>query len=230
LTQPPREALERFLARLESGPGFAVAKQPDLWANLRRGGDWDLVVRDVGSARRLLVDEVGVPLRTVRRSYVVANFFSWGEIDLLPRIEWKGVELVGAPRVLTRAGRVPDHRWPVACLAHQAVAAWIYPLLAYGSFNARYAELVARASADDGGELEEVLRRVFGRHAESVLTAAHTAAPGSLASLAPRLRRAARLGAFNRSPVRTFGGMSRFAVREAALRLPVTPHVRAGAA
>lgn len=218
MTQPPRAALERFLSRLESRTGFAVAKQPDLWANLKRGGDWDLIVGDVAAARQLMVDELGAPLRTVRRSYVVATLYDWGKIDLLPRIEWQGVELLAAGRVLSRAVRTSDHGWPVACLAHQAVAAWIYPMLAHASFNARYAQLVTRAWTEDDVELAEVLTDVFGRHVEPVLAAAREGDPGSLAAMVPNLRRAARLGAISTKPAMTFRGMSRFAAREVALR------------
>ena len=230
MTEPPRAVLERFLARLESGPGFAVAKQPDLWANLGRGGDWDLVVGDLEPARSLLVEEVGAPLRMVRRSYVVATFYSWGEIDFLPRIEWKGVELVSASRVLQRAARDPGHGWPVACTAHQAVAGWIYPMLAYGSFNPRYAQLVASAVAEDGIELERVLTDIFGSHADAAIAAARDRAPQTLAPHLANLRRAARVQALSSSPFRTLRAMSMFAFTEVALRLPVSPNVRAGAA
>jgi len=217
VTEAPRAELEAFLVALDADVSYAVAKQPDLWKNLRQGGDWDLVVPDVTVAQRILVAHLGPPARTVRRSYVVANYFEWGEIDLLPGIEWKGIELVSAGCVVERASRTSDgHR--VACLAHQVVAAWIYPMLAHGSFHPRYTEVVGRALLEDGAELERILARVFGGESARVLRAAHAGRPADIAPFIPSLRRAVRRRALVRTPRMTSRAIGSFVLAEARIR------------
>jgi hypothetical protein len=215
---PPRAALECFLERLDAEVGFAVAKQPDLWANLRRGGDWDLVVADVNRAREVLVTTVGAPVRTVRRSYVVAEYFDWGEIDLLPRLEWKGVELASA-RAVVAGAQQSSEGWPIARSAHQAVAAWVYPLLAYGAVTDRNAEVARRAAAEDGVELEQILTRLFGPARAAVLVrAARAGDHAAVRPLIPALRFAARRRAIVGRPLPTLRAMGAFCRAELALR------------
>src|SRR4051794_39547296 len=91
----PREQLRGFLQDLRA-TGYAVAKAPELWSNLERGGDWDLVVVDVEAAVRLLEGRVGAPESVIRRSYVTTAVYAWGHIDFLPGLVWRGVQLASA--------------------------------------------------------------------------------------------------------------------------------------
>src|SRR4051812_31959780 len=92
---PPVDALQAFLRQART-VGIAVAKNPDIWSAFARGGDWDLVTLNRRAATRILVDCVGPPDRRVRRSYVWSHYYEWGQIDLLPRLEWRGLLLLDA--------------------------------------------------------------------------------------------------------------------------------------
>jgi hypothetical protein len=224
MTDIPKERLSHFLGLLESRCDYAVVKNPDLWENLRRGGDWDLVVSDPRGAQRALVEALGHPRRVARRSYVVCYFFDWGEIDLLPSIEWHGLQLIDKERFFARAVHNTGG-WRTASPAHEAITGWIGPLLASGAFSEKYEDVVREAVAMDSTELELVLKRLFGRKLGSAVwsLARHDRVSESRA-LTDAMRKAVRYRAFTRRPVRTCSGVLRFLYYEVKLRLePALP-------
>jgi hypothetical protein len=203
----PRRELTTFLREL-ADVGFAVAKAPDLWGNLARGGDWDLVVSDVDAALRLLVREVGAPRRVERRSYVTSAYYPWGRIDLLPELAWRGVQLVSADDMVGSAGLMDDGI-ALAARPHQIIAACVYPLLAHGSYRERYRPLVAELTPADQTVLRHRMDDVFGPASVGL---EELSDPATLR----RLRRRATVRS-----LRTRRGWSRWAsflIREARLR------------
>ncbi|WP_458199676.1 hypothetical protein [Blastococcus deserti] len=156
----PKDALARWLEDMRS-LGYAVAKAPDLWANLERGGDWDIVVTDPGLSERLLHEHVGEPVSVTRRSYVTSYVYSWGHLDLLPGIQWRAVELADAGAVVA-AARPDGDGHMVASPVHQALAACVYPRLAHDSFKERYAPLLRPNDTRDVAQLNSALQRIFG--------------------------------------------------------------------
>ena len=209
MTAPPYERLSRFLELLDERCDYAVVKNPDLWGNLKRGGDWDLLVSDLSTAQASLVEAVGHPRRVARRSYVVSYFFDWGEIDLLPRLEWRGVRLIATHRFLDRAARDPNG-WRVACPAHQAIMGWIYPLLSSRSFNEKYVPVVRNAVAVDGVELESRLVSLLGETlGKKLWNQANDPTIGESVKLADSMRVEAWKAAFRHHPFMTSNGLPR---------------------
>lgn len=226
MTPLPYERLSRFLEMLDDRCRYVVVKNPDLWGNLQRGGDWDLLVSDMSKARAALLEALGPPRRVAHRSYVIAHFYDWGEIDLLPRVEWKGVELIDWKRLLSRASRNP-RGWRIARPAHQALVGWVGPLLSSGSFSEKYRAVVRNAVVSDGAELEVVLRELFGEElSEALWNRALEDRIGQSVAQLHELRQAARRRSFRRRPARTSHRIGQFVYRETKLRLhPALPFV-----
>lgn len=207
----PESALRGFLADL--GDGYAVAKAPHIWENLRRGGDWDLVVSDLPRALRMLEARVGRPDAVLRRSYVWCTYFPWGEVDLLPGLSWRGLQLVTADDVLS--GAVDSSGAPrVARPAHEAMAACVYPLLAHGSYKAAYRPVLERARLEDGAEFNGRLSEVFGPSTARWIADSCELAPRDR----PVLVRAAWRRALLRPRWRDAAGLAAFMAGEGAYR------------
>ena len=84
----PHAAFTRYLREL---PKYVVLRnEEDLFGNLQRGGDIDLLVEDLGHAERTLIRNLGAPIRVIRASYVNGYSYDWGHVDLLPTVEWRG--------------------------------------------------------------------------------------------------------------------------------------------
>ena len=206
MTGVPRGPLTAWLDAMAS-EGYAVAKAPELWANLARGGDWDLVVLDLDRAEELLRHHVGPPHAVTRRSYVVSCHYSWGHVDLLPGLVWRAALLADAGDVVASAVRGEDGV-VVASSAHQALAACVYPLLAHGAFRDRYRLLLLPDRPQDADDLTAALQRIFG-------------IPGLRAENLPhldprRLRRRATLRALRSAD--GWARLARFARREIGVR------------
>lgn len=214
----PREQLSRFLQRLDTRCRYAIVKNADLWESLRRGGDWDIAVSDLAAAQGVLLEVLGPPRRVAPRSYVVAHYYDWGEIDLLPCLVWQGVELIPTQRFMERARR-NEAEWMVACPAHQAIMGWAAPLLAHGSYRQKYESLVAMAVAYDGEEFALALSRLFG---SSLGNRLHNLACGgrldSSTELAASMRSMARCRAYSREPWRAGSRTLAFGYQELRLR------------
>jgi hypothetical protein len=155
----PRNELEALASKLTSS-GAAIAKNPDQWSSLDRGGDWDIVVRNLGDADRVVTETLGIPDRATRRSYVWSYHFSWGEIDLLPNIQWRGLELIDSFSLIAQA--TPGSPLCVARPAHQVIAACIYPYLAYGAYKERYSSLIADMTVAEIRVFAAISYRCFG--------------------------------------------------------------------
>jgi hypothetical protein len=206
MTEIPVQALEDWLRDLRA-VGYAVAKAPDIWANLERGGDWDIVVSSLATSEALLLRHLGPPDRVSRRSYVTAYEYSWGSIDLLPGLYWRGVELATGLDVVA-AGEASG-KVTVASLPHQVVAACVYPKLAYGAYKASYAALLEAASPSEQLLLDSAMHRIFGRTAPTV---------DAFLSESPRtLRRAASLRALG--SLRFWPRFAHFTYREVIVRV-----------
>ena len=122
--------------------------------------------------------------------------------------------LVGASRLF--AGRVaptsPTLELPVARLAHQAIAACVYPVMAHGSVKDRYLGVWENAWADDGDELSALSRAVFGSNLLQDLTFAELPKAQSV------LRRNAVARSLRRSPLATAAAASHFVCAESRVR------------
>jgi hypothetical protein len=189
-----------------------VVKNPDIWASLDRSGDWDLIADDSRMAYRTLKAILGVPTGVNHRSYVINVNWDWGHIDLLPDVRWRGIRLLSAASVL--GGRVDTADLPVAQLAHQAISACVFSVLAYGQVNPRYRSVWEAARREDSEELKAAVDRIFGDDC-----GLDGVSMSVLESSARKLRREAVLHALRKDLLPVIGRSAVFAAREAPIRL-----------
>ncbi|MFE0510980.1 hypothetical protein [Streptomyces sp. NPDC058964] len=222
----PREALTGLLADLAS-TGAVTLKNGDLFANWARGGDWDVLVRDLPEAESKLVERLGLPDRVSCRSYVRAYFYPWGEIDLLPDWNWRGARLLDRAALFAAAEWKPAGVFPVVGIAHEATIAWFNSILWAGVFNPRYASVVERAVKEDPRRFQHVLQAVFGaRWRRRLWRLADGGRPGAAVRDAAGLRRAVLLRALARNPLGTVAAWVQLWSAEITLRRrPVVPWV-----
>jgi hypothetical protein len=207
----PLDALRALVSEIRHD--VVVVKNPDIWGSLERGGDWDLVALDpelvAGRIRRAL----GTPESEIRRSYVWSLNYSWGHLDLLPRVEWRGLVLVSAERAFEGASEAAKDSLMVARPAHQVMAACVYAVLAHGGYKERYEALWAEAWTTDADELRRLLSKAFG-----TLDVGPTTTSGDLVSRRSELQRGLLATGVRHRPWDALRGLTRFAVAEARTR------------
>jgi len=219
--QPRQALLARWLNEL---PDYVILRnEKDLFENLTRGGDLDLLVGDPGLAERTLIHRVGPPLRITRRSSVTGYSYEWGHIDLLSRLEWRGACYLQTHTVLNARQRSASGR-PVPALAHEALISWLTSLLWGGFFKERYDSLICDAARVDHSRMCDALIEAFGkRWGGQMCRTATEGHPEVSAPWARSLRFALWRRTIARSPGRTIRGFLAFVVSE--LRLRVRPPV-----
>jgi thymidylate kinase len=220
----PEAALANCLRELPAS--VVLRNEEDLFGNLHRGGDVDLLVRDLDRAERTLIRHLGPPLRITRHSYVTGYFYDWGHIDLLPSIEWRGAcylqtEVVLDSRRLSERGR------PVPRLAHESLISWLTSLLWGGFFKERYAFVIREAVEVDGGAFRQSLMDVAGKKwGVRLWRVAADGHPETSARWTRALRQTIWWRACFRSPMRTMRGYLDFVAAELRLRLePSVPWI-----
>lgn len=206
---PPIPRLREVVKLLRTE--VVVVKNPDIWASVLRGGDWDLVARDCVAALSVLQDVLGSPVRVVRRSYVLTAEWPWGHVDLLPDIRWRGILLLRAGEILDSRIETPD--LPVSRPAHEAIASCIFSALSYGLIKPRYRAVWDVARDSDRAELASRLADIFGPASRVEEWSFE-----ELAEQATRLRRSARRRAWSIQPAGTALRYSEFAFRESVVR------------
>ena len=209
-------ALTRCFAEL---PDYVVLRNgEDLFANLRRGGDVDLLVDDLELAERILLRHFGPPVRIVRSAGVTGYSYDWGHVDLLSTIEWQGARYLRTEAVL-RSRRLSAQGRPVPRIAHEALISWLTSLLWGGFFKERYASVIREAVEADGVAFRQALMEVAGKKwGVRLWTAAADGHPETSAAWARSLRLAVWWRACFRSPVRTIRRYFAFVVGELRLR------------
>ena len=156
----PQAALSRCL--LELPDCVVLRNEEDLFGNLQRGGDIDLLVGDLELAERTLIRHLGCPIRITRRSYVREYSYDWGNVDLLPSIEWRGARYLRTEAVLD-GRRVSARGRPVPRIAHEALISWLTSLLWGGFFKERYAPVIRQAVEVDGVAFRQALMEAAGK-------------------------------------------------------------------
>jgi thymidylate kinase len=200
-----------------------LRNEEDLFGNFERGGDVDLLVRNLDIAERTLVRHLGPPVRMMRSSYASGYSWDWGHIDLVQRSEWRGASYLRTQAILDHQRR-SDRGRPVPRIAHEALISWFTSLLWGGFFNARYAAIIRKAVETDGDAFRQCLRDAAGKTCgDRLWQAAANGHPESSVNGAASLRRTIWLRTCLRSPWSTFSRALAFVVAEARLR--VTPPV-----
>lgn len=214
----PTLELEALIRALAATGSFAL-RNSNLFANLNRRGDWDVLVRDMEEAEDFIVHHLGRPDRIARRSYVTSYYYLWGYIDLFPDWQWRGIRLL--PTSALARGLTPGPAGlPCLTPAREALVVWFGNLLWSGNCKQRYSEAITEAARCHRQEFESVTADIFGRRlARMLVELAADGRPEVADRLAPRLRRAVTIRALRRRPLRVVGGHTRFLVAEARLRV-----------
>ena len=223
-TLVPQAALALCLREL---PNCVVLRnEEDLFDNLQRGGDVDLLVADLQLAERTLIRHFGSPVRIFRSSYATGYSYDWGHLDLLPTVEWRGAcylrtEAVLESRQLSASGR------GVPRIAHEAVISWLTSLLWGGFFNERYASVIRQAAEVDGVAFRQALIDAAGeKWGLRLWRAAVDRQPEISAGWAHPLRRAVWWRACFRAPVYTIRRFLAFVIGQLRLRFaPPVPWI-----
>ncbi len=218
--------VERLCAFLRGTDGYVLLRNADVAANLARGGDVDLLVRDPHSFSRGLLKELGWPLMYVQRSYVRGFFWEWGHVDILATLEWRGAAYSPSEGILGSAFR-NSKGFLEATLPHQALVCWLSSLIWGGFFKERYRALIVRAAQEHEGPLYSLLEYAVGPYwAKRMVEVARGGSPENSAAWVRSLRSVLWWRAFLRSPVATLRGWLRFWAMEAGLRIwPPVPWV-----
>jgi hypothetical protein len=213
----PEAALARCLREL---PHYVVLRnEEDLFENLQRGGDIDLLVADLRVAERTLIRHLGTPIRIIRSSYVSGYSYDWGHVDLLPTVEWRGACYLPTEAILEGRRLSPRGR-SVPRIAHEALISWLSSLLWGGFFKARYATKIREALEIDASAFQQTLIEVAGKKLGLRLWQAAVDGHAEISAEWTRsLRQAVWWRACFRSPVRTIQRSAGFLIGELRLRL-----------
>ena len=223
-TSIPRAALTRYLREL---PNYVVLRnEEDLFGNVERGGDIDLLVGDAELAERTLIRHLGPPIRINRYSFAAGYFFDWGHIDLVQTIEWQGACYLRTEAIL-EARRLSARGRPVPRIAHEAVICWLTSPLWGGFFKKRYAPVIRQAVEADGAALEQALIEIAGNTwGRRLWQAAVDGCPEISGTWVQALRRAVWWRACFSSPIRTTRRYLAFVVAELGRRFaPPVPWI-----
>lgn len=154
----PQARLYRWLA----GRSDVLVLRPAADADDEALGDIDLLALDPAAAERELDRLFGTPDLRVARRFVIQRYYPWGQLDVLPALEWNGLPYADVERVFAAAARDP------ACvlrprLGHDGYISWMTSLLWGGFFKERYADLIGRAARGDAAVFREALESGFGK-------------------------------------------------------------------
>lgn len=153
------------------------------------------------------------------RSYVWSFFWKHGEVDILPRIEWRGAEYACRHRVFVRATSAP-YGWLCASEVDQAVICWFSSLIWGAFYKERYDALIMNVARHSPDLLHAALSCAVGRRwAEVLVELVRQEQAGRSVAYVRRLRRALWWRAFRRAPFATLAGWVRFWLAEIRLRL-----------
>jgi len=213
------DPVERLCALLRESSGYALFRNADVKANLARGGDVDLLVEKPNAFSQRILDALGPPLMSMKRSYVHGFFWRWGHVDLVTTFEWRGAVYLPAEEVLGSAFR-NRKGFLEASMPHQAVLCWFSSLIFGGFFKERYRDLIIQAAREHGEKLYHLLEYAAGPFwAQRLVEAAQDGRPEASVAWVRRLRWTLRWRAFLRSPYNTLKDWVRFWVAEVRLRI-----------
>lgn len=132
----------------------------------------------------------GKPSIVVSRRYVIQRFFKWGLLDVLPELEWDGVEYLNKDEVFKEAVRGEDGILRPR-LGHDAVISWLTSLLWGGFFKEKYRSVIERALVRDRDLVIEKLDEIFGRKlSQKMISLADAGEHEKSSEMVPELRRA----------------------------------------
>lgn len=162
----PVAELTRFFNSLDD---WVIIKNQHLFQNLERGGDCDLIVRDKKKATDLLVNLLGNPHYIVTRSTVQSYYYSWGSIDFVKSVAWKGIVLIDQQKLIRSSNRTNPAGWPLLPKEYEVALKLIYSLVWGGFVKERYWSECISYHRDSKPELTDILESSLGRRASRLV-------------------------------------------------------------
>ncbi|BDS06756.1 hypothetical protein NT6N_17960 [Oceaniferula spumae] len=162
----PVAELSRFFNSLDD---WVIVKNQHLFKNLERGGDCDIIVRDKDKATALLVKLLGKPHYVVTRSSVQSFYYSWGSIDFVKSVVWKGIVLIDQQKLIKSSNRNSPEGWPLLPREYEVTLKLIYSLVWGGFVKERYWSECISYYRDNKPELTDILERSLGRKASALV-------------------------------------------------------------
>lgn len=134
----------------------SVLLRPHSFDNLDEGGDYDFLEIGGASLGQAIEEFVGKPLIKIERDYVHQRFYDWGQIDVLPALEWNGFQYADARQVIAQ-GVIAEDGFRRPRLGHDGVISWLTSLLWGGFYKEKYDALITKAAHEDGDCFQESL-------------------------------------------------------------------------
>lgn len=166
-------------------------------------GDFDFLgdLNEAGEAG--LVEEFGKPMVLIRRQYVQQRYYQWGQLDVLPVLEWNGFAYADHERV-TRESIIDDAGLRRPRVGDDAVISWLTSLLWGGFFKEKYSQIIEKGAAHDGPAMGEALIWALGTTwGNRLMTWVHEGRCAESAKNVVEIRRALRLASLKREPGKT---------------------------
>ena len=134
------------------------------------GGDYDFLEIGGGHFGERIEETFGRPVMKIIRAYVHQRFYDWGQIDVLPSLEWNGFAYADGELVVAQS-QVADDGFRRPRLGHDALISWMTSLLWGGFYKEKYDALIFRAAREDRECLNEALEWALGKSwAEEMMT------------------------------------------------------------
>jgi thymidylate kinase len=205
---------------------YVVLRNHDIRNSLVSGGDVDVLVRDMPLARRSMVAALGSPWWIMSRTYVEGYFYSWGHIDLTPRIEWHGAVYIDNETIFTES-LISKFGFKMPRQAHEALICWFSSLIWGGVYKERYTPtLLSAADKDPESFLKCLIYAVGKKWGNRLFSLVQDRKPGASVVWVGQLRRALWWRGFQRRPLLTTFGCLSFWCKEILMRIkPPVPWV-----
>lgn len=185
----------------------AVLLRPGPGAGIGDGGDLDILASDPAALERGLDECLGVPDLRIARRYVIQRYYPWGQVDILPRLEWNGVAYADPCEVLAASRRdSAGVRRPA--VGHDAYISWMTSLLWGGFYKEKYDDAIRRGAVEDGAGFEALAGQAFGaKTATKLLERAAAGRARESQSQARTIRWALVRNAFLKRPLAALAGI-----------------------
>ena len=141
-------------------PGTILLRPHD-FDNEDGGGDYDFLEIGGHQLGRKVEESLGEPLVKITRTYVHQRYYEWGQIDVLPSLEWNGFRYADPEAVIAAAIVGPEGiRRPR--VGHDGVISWLTSLLWGGFYKEKYDGIITSAAHDDSECFYESLKWALG--------------------------------------------------------------------
>ena len=197
----------------------ALLLRPHSLAEEESSGDYDILTPGEISppeGMRIMGEK---PNTIVSRKYVWQHYYSWGQVDLLPVLEWNGLPYMDAERVIRNAV-VDGEGVRRPCPGDDGCISWLTSLLWGGFYKIAYEEVITNAAREEGAAMKGALTWALGEEwAEKMWSWAEQGRAQESAKHVGQIRKALMISAFKRAPLETLANVARHWSRELVLHI-----------